>query len=245
MVNKCFFIITLISIEAIHSCPKYDRDSHYGGWKSWGDCQDTRAKVLVRDSKLQVTFRGTTTCTIDSGHWEDPYSGEAFKAASDVQIEHVIPLSEAHKSGAWAWSLEKRKVFTNFLDSSYHLLPIKGAVNSSKRDRDPAKWMPPNKAYWQQYALNWVKIKTHWKLKSNQEELGALRILLPDSLGIIYPEQAPEDICTDTGTVEIQWLKYAGIRKANSTDFNSWNLIGKRLPKFENGKNSILRVSMP
>lgn len=162
---------------------------------------------MIRDSQAPVTFTGTRTCTVDSGLWYDPYSDETFQLASEVQIEHVIPLSEAHKSGSWAWTLEKRKAFTNFLDSSYHLLPIKGSVNSSKGDKDPAEWMPPNEDYWHQYALNWVRIKRHWNLKANREELDFLRSLLKDDLGVSYPEEALEDYCTDTSTVAVrQWV---------------------------------------
>lgn len=77
---------------------------------------------------MLVSFTEIKTYTVDSGLWYDPYSDESFCAASQVEIEHVTPLSEAHKSGAWAWPVEKRKNFTNFLDSSCHLLPIKSSV---------------------------------------------------------------------------------------------------------------------
>lgn len=228
-------IASLIVLGAVlqsvpHACPKYNRDSQYGGWKSWGDCQDTRAKVLIRDSQASVTFAGTKTCTVDSGLWYDPYSDESFRTAAQVQIEHVIPLSEAHKSGAWAWTTEKRKVFTNFLDSNYHLLPIKGSVNSSKGDRDPAKWMPPNKEYWRQYARNWVKIKNHWGLTANAIELDTLRGLLKGEAGIVFPQEAPEDLCTDTASVFLVRRKAPGYEDNGALSRSPWDLLGRRLP---------------
>lgn len=239
----------ILLLGAIHStpnaCPKYNRDAQYGGWKSWGDCQDTRAKVLIRDSKVSVSFTGTKTCTVDSGLWYDPYSNESFEAASQVQIEHVIPLSEAHKSGAWAWTQEKRKVFTNFLDSSYHLLPIKGSVNSSKGDRDPAEWMPPNKAYWHQYALNWVKIKNRWDLTANAEELDSLHSLLEEDVGIVFPREAPEDICSDTGTVAIQpWLTLRADPKLPGTVY-TMDILGRRQTKIDRSLEPVNRISFP
>lgn len=223
---------TLLGIltSSLYACPKYNRDLQYGGWKSWGDCQNTRAKVLIRDSQVPVVFKEAKTCDVDSGLWYDPYSDETFHLASQVQIEHVIPLSEAHKSGSWAWTLEKRKTFTNFLDSTYHLLPIKGSVNSSKGDRDPAKWMPPNKAYWTQYAINWVKIKNRWDLTSNSDELDTLHILLKDEVGVVFPREAPEDICTDTATVSIVRLKSPGFSGDKEVLQSPWVLLGRQLP---------------
>lgn len=118
-------------------------------------------------------------CDVDSGLWYDPYSDESFAAAAALQIEHVIPLAEAHRSGSWAWTQERRRLFSNFLDSAYHLIPIKGAVNSSKQESDPAKWLPPNLGYHRSYAGNRARIKAHWGLKADAFQADGRSLYLP------------------------------------------------------------------
>ena len=200
--TRVLFLFFFLGASFSISCPKYDRLAQYGNFISWGDYQDTRAKVLIRDSKRPVTYRLPKTCVVDSGLWIDPYSGDTLFSASDLQIDHVVSLSEAHKSGAWAWTKEKRKSFTNFLDSSFHLLAVESALNSSKGDKDPGQWLPPNTSFVKEYVRDWIKIKVHWGLKADSAELAALKAILTGTdSSLVYPDLAQEDICTDTGVV--------------------------------------------
>lgn len=194
------FLAATLSATLAAACPKYNRDVQYGDWiDSDQDCQYTRAEILIRSSQTPVTFRNGKTCTVDSGLWLDPYSGATHRAAAELEIDHFVPVSEAHKSGAWKWTQEKRIAFYNFLDSTYHLIPTASAINQSKHDYDPARWLPPNSSYQKEYARNWIKIKTHWGLTSDAKELTALRNLLPGE-DLAYPVDAPEDSCTDVST---------------------------------------------
>jgi hypothetical protein len=220
-------LLPAILAPSPNACPKYDRDAQYGDWiDADRDCQNTRAEVLIRGSLKAVSFRATNPCLVDSGLWFDPYSGDTLLAAADLQIEHVVPVSEAHKSGAWAWTQAQRKLFYNDLDSAYHLIPIIGSVNASKGDKDPAEWLPPATGYRREYALNWVKIKTRWMLTADAKELSTLHMLIGDTV-IAYPAEAPEDICTETGPVAISEGRSAPLRPIRATIDLPWDLNGK------------------
>lgn len=104
---------------------------------------DTRNDVL-RESLTNVTFRsGTNECVVESGTLLDPYTGqqvEFVKAnASDVQIDHLVPLAYAWRHGANQWPLAKRMAFAN---DPANLRATSGSVNQSKSDSGPEEWMP-------------------------------------------------------------------------------------------------------
>jgi hypothetical protein len=217
----------------LDACPKYDRD----GYPNWidvdHDCQNTRAEVLIRDNTGQIKFRNGDTCLVDSGQWLDPYTGNTLLAASDIQIDHFVPLSEAHKSGAWAWSPEKKKEFANYLGTQSHLLPVTGSINGSKGDRDPSKWLPPDSTYWNTYLKNWAAEKIAWDLKADKTERDFLKSHLPSYTPL--PAEAPEDICTDIPTLvlsppslkPLEWFWYSiDGRKISPKFFKSYPLKG-------------------
>lgn len=84
--------------------PTYNR-SDWGRWiDADHDCQDTRQEVLIRQSEVPVTFKTDKHCHVVSGKWTDPYTGEVITNASDLDIDHMVPLKEAHDSGGWQWT---------------------------------------------------------------------------------------------------------------------------------------------
>ncbi len=80
----------------------YDRDD----WPHWidvdRDCQDTRSELLIATSKVPVKFKKLKSCVVQQGKWYGVYTGETFTEASDVDIEHIVPLAHAHRHGAEA-----------------------------------------------------------------------------------------------------------------------------------------------
>jgi hypothetical protein len=217
-----FFIV----VSAAWACPKYNRDLYPNWLDADNDCQNARAEVLIRDSKVAVTFRNGGVCTVDSGLWEDPYTGQSFLAAAEVEIDHVVALAEAHRSKAWTWTAEEKTRFAYFLDSAYHLLPVASSAYLPQGDKDPAAWLPPLAGFHAEYAAIWMKIKRHWNLTADSAELSALHALLPNAPAASFPLSAPEDTCTDAASLLPR-------RMAGTPDFfrllPKWMAQGRRL----------------
>lgn len=140
------------------------------------DCEDTRAEVLRAESKRSVTQ--TDRCRVVSGKWFSLYDGVTITDAARLDVDHMVPLAEAWRSGAWKWTSNRRKAFANDLLHGATLRAVTLSTNRSKGDRDPAQWLPPRRASWCRYASDWVSVKTTWKLSLNAAERDALRVMV-------------------------------------------------------------------
>lgn len=173
--------VNLLDFEKIQKkFPKpsspYKRSKHFGGWIVRGEegCLNTRGKVLVRDSVDSVTY-SPSGCAVQSGGWDDPYSAQMIQKASDIQIDHFVPLKNAYMTGAYDWDFNKRCLYANFLGNKFHLLSVSGRENMSKSDNSPYGYMPPNKNYTCQYLKQWLLVKTIWGLKITPNEGTAIQ----------------------------------------------------------------------
>ena len=97
------------------------------------------------------------------------YTGKIFTKASDVDIDHIVPLAHAHahRHGADNWAREQRRTFANDLDN---LLVVDDATNQSKSDQAPHEWLPPNEEYWCEYGKRWEHVKYKYELRYSQQE---------------------------------------------------------------------------
>lgn len=158
---------------------RYNRRLQFGSWQkdpTDSTCLNARGKVLSRDSKVPVVLRNSHyNCAVSEGLWQDPYSGQTFKQAADVDIDHVVPLKNAYESGAWEWSAEKRCNYFNFQKTTYHLLAVSAFENTSKGDDSPATYMPPNRAFQCEYLKDWLAIKMAWQLRLSNDETEAIQ----------------------------------------------------------------------
>lgn len=156
---------------------RYDRLKQFGTWvRRPGQCYNTRALVLIRDSKVSVEFNPSAPCNVLGGAWDDPYTGELIRNANpDIQIDHVVPLKHTYLAGAHTWRNSERCSYANFLANPTHLLPVSARENSSKSDNSPDEYMPPNPAYQCAYLANWLKIKAVWGLLMIPPEVQAIR----------------------------------------------------------------------
>ena len=136
-----------------------------------GDCQKTRAEVLIRDDDDHVVeFKTNKRCRVIGGTWRDPYTGKIFHHWKKVDVDHVVPLKNAHDSGGWAWSKERRKKYANYLEDENHLLTVSASENRKKGAKGPDQYMPPNQPYHCEYIRVWVKIKQDWELEMTEAE---------------------------------------------------------------------------
>lgn len=162
-----------LTVKAEGSSDGYSRDK-FPHWSTQSGACNTREVVLKRDG---TDVQQDASCAATSGTWKSPYDGGTWTAASDVDIDHVVPLSEAWKSGANGWTTSQREGFANDLTRP-QLIAVTDNVNQSKGDQDPAEWMPPTESYHCYYARMWVDVKHHYKLNVNTEEKAALASVL-------------------------------------------------------------------
>lgn len=127
-------------------------------WKHWsdfdGDCMNTRHEILAAQSvgKVKLSPDG---CYVSSGEWHDPYSGKTITRASDLDIDHVVPLKWVNDHGGGAWSSSEKEKFAN---DPLNLLAVDDNLNQEKGAKGPVEWMPPNHVYRCKYLMKWEEI---------------------------------------------------------------------------------------
>ena len=154
---------------ATESRTGYDRDL-FPTWITIEGTCNTREYILKRDGTNVVT---NSACTATSGSWYSPYDGATWTAASDLDIDHLVPLAEAWDSGASAWTTAQRQAFANDVTRP-QLLAVTDNVNQSKGDQDPSTWVPSRSAYVCTYVRAWVQVKYYYNLKIDSAEKSAL-----------------------------------------------------------------------
>jgi len=169
----------------------YDR-AQFG--PAWSDVDhngcDTRNDILTRDLTAIIYKPGTHNCLVLSGTLIDPYSGEKIEftrgvgSSLDVQIDHVVALSNAWQTGAFKLTYEKRLAFAN---DPMNLLAVQGRLNSQKGDGDAATWLPPLKTIRCAYVAQQIVVKAKYGLWVTPPEKAAMVSLLAKCPGFKAP----------------------------------------------------------
>jgi hypothetical protein len=146
----------------------YTRDQ-FG--QAWADVDrngcDTRNDILKRDLTGISYKPGTRNCVVASGTLVDRYSGETINflrgniTSMEVQIDHVVALSNAWQTGAFKLSADQRKALAN---DPLNLFAVKGRLNSQKGDGDAATWLPPLKSFRCTYVAQQIAVKAKYSL---------------------------------------------------------------------------------
>ncbi|NYI05088.1 HNH endonuclease family protein [Allostreptomyces psammosilenae] len=165
--------LNALPVRAEANQSTYDRDL-FPHWISQGNNCNTREVVLRRDGTNVVT---DANCAAVSGTWYSVYDGATVTSASGIQIDHVVALAEAWRSGAHAWTTTRRQAFANDLNIA-QLIAVSGSSNQAKSDYDPSEWVPPRTAYHCTYAKNWIWVKYSYGLAVDSAEKSALQTLL-------------------------------------------------------------------
>ncbi len=140
---------------------------------------DTRNDILNRDL-VDKTLVAIKRCpvAVATGTLHDPYTNAVVpfvrgnQTGASVQIDHIVPLALAWDLGARDWPDDLRLRFAN---DPANLLAVAGKPNQDKGDQEPAHWMPPNRAFWCQYAVQFVEVLRGYALPVDAASAGVLR----------------------------------------------------------------------
>ena len=152
---------------------------------AWADVDrngcDTRNDILKRDLTA-ITYRAKTrNCVVESGTLIDRYSGETINfvkgniSSMEVQIDHVVALSNAWQTGAFKLTADQRRALSN---DPLNLFAVKGRLNSQKGDGDAATWLPPLKSFRCSYVAQQIAVKAKYSLWVTAPEKAAMVSIL-------------------------------------------------------------------
>jgi hypothetical protein len=167
-----------LAVHPLASDAGYDR-ARFG--TAWADVDrngcDTRNDVLRRDLAELAVDPTTHGCVVLRGTLDDPYTGRSIPfvrgpGSADVQIDHVVALDAAWRTGAQQWTATRRETFAN---DPANLLAVDGPANQDKGAADAAGWLPPDPGYRCVYAIRQVRVKAAYGLWVTPEERDALR----------------------------------------------------------------------
>ena len=166
----------------------YERGQFSSGWGRLAEC-DLRNIILRRDLDDAQT---DDNCRVVSGTLQDPYTGAQIEftrgktTSDDVQIDHVVALSNAWQTGAQQLSSEQRRSFAN---DPLNLVAVDGAANQQKSDEDAATWLPANKSFRCQYVARQIAVKQAYSLWVTSAEKTAMETVLRRCPGQQIPVQ--------------------------------------------------------
>jgi hypothetical protein len=155
----------------------YARAQFGDGWATVSGC-DTRNIILYRDLKGAVI---DAICNVTNGILDDPYTGKTISftrgsgTSDDVQIDHVVALSNAWQTGAQQLTKDQRIKLAN---DPLELLAVDGLANQQKSDGDAATWLPSNKPFRCQYVARQIAVKQKYSLWVTQAESDAMKKIL-------------------------------------------------------------------
>nr|WP_232291722.1 HNH endonuclease family protein [Frankia sp. QA3] len=173
-------LLGTLPVRAEDNSPKYRRDEFGTAWSDvdHNGC-DTRNDILRRDLH-STTVRRSDGCTVLTGELTDPYTTRIIRfdrsrSASAVQIDHVVPLADAWRTGALDWTDAERLQFAN---DPENLLAVDGPTNQRKSDHDAAEWLPPSPGAQCPYIARQVGLKSRYHLWVVAAEAQAMRAVL-------------------------------------------------------------------
>jgi hypothetical protein len=159
--------------DPVVNLKNYNREA-FGGWAdSDGDCQNTRHELLIARSLRPAELR-TDGCLVLRGSWIDPYSAELQRQASEVDIDHLVPLKFAWDHGAWDWSRDKQEQFAN---DPFNLVITQKSLNRSKGSDGPLNWLPPNDGFKCAYLERFLLVLERYSLVLLRDELDKFSLL--------------------------------------------------------------------
>lgn len=169
-------VLELLEVKGRAPKTGYSREEFYSSWPIIDGCS-LRQRIIKRDFGETAVLDG---CNVVAGEYDDPYTGEHLvltkkEEISDLQIDHIVALSDAWQKGAQYMSEETRhEIATDPLN----LLTVDGSANAKKSDGDAATWLPANKKFRCQYVARQVSVKYKYGLWVTEAEKEAILKIL-------------------------------------------------------------------
>jgi len=161
---------------AIENTTDYSRSKFGDGWADTdGDCQNTRAEILVNTSTSTIEYKNSDSCLVIRGRWISSFTGHIFFEASKLDIDHLVPLKWAWDRGASAWTQSKREAFAN---DPRNLLVVEANLNRQKGANGPDRWLPPHGVCG--YIARFERVRRIYQLELQQTEITSYSKLLSD-----------------------------------------------------------------
>lgn len=182
-------ILRQIPVRAADSMDGYSRSEFGAPWTDDNDDQfghngcDTRDDILARDLE-NIVREGP--CRVISGVLHDPYTGDSIDfrrgrtTSTRVQIDHLVPLADAWRTGAQQLTERER---INLANDPRNLLAVDGPANESKGGRDASEWLPPNEAFRCVYVTGQLAVKKSYHLFVTPAERDAMQRTLSNCTG--------------------------------------------------------------
>lgn len=171
-------LLAQLQIQPEDTGAHYDRDDWLTDWARDGEC-------TTRETVLRQQGQGVTVdeyCRPTAGTWHSGYDGVTTSDPRDLEIDHVVPLAEAARSGPVVngrrqrpgdWPPAQREAYANDVEG---LVAVTGTSNQAKSDGDPAEWLPSQNPC--AYVTAWVRIKKKYNLSVDQAEHDAIASVL-------------------------------------------------------------------
>ena len=126
-----------------------------------GDCQSTRQEMLILTSRIDVHYTNPRNCVVRTGEWLDEYTGDLFKVAVKLEVDHIIPRMYAHTHGGDRWTPEKKLTFAN---DPLNIMLVERREIRRKRDRGPSRYLPRDE-FQCEYINLWNQISEKYDLQ--------------------------------------------------------------------------------
>ena len=141
-----------------------------------GDCQSTRQEILVLTSRVNVRYTNPRNCIVRTGEWLDEYTGELFKVAVKLEVDHIIPRMYAHTHGGDRWTPEKKLTFAN---DPLNIMLVERREIRRKRDRGPSRYLPRDE-FQCEYVSLWNQISEKYDLQLSTTDRSTISRLNAD-----------------------------------------------------------------
>ena len=141
-----------------------------------GDCQSTRQEMLVLTSRVDVRYTNPRNCVVRTGEWLDEYTGELFKVAVKLEVDHIIPRMYAHTHGGDRWTPEKKLAFAN---DPLNIMLVERREIRRKRDRGPSRYLPRDE-FQCEYINLWNQISEKYDLQLSTIDRSTISRLTAD-----------------------------------------------------------------